>query len=101
MSGICRYEIQFNFLGQAIQTTFVNAGSYYQARETFEEMYPAASLGSIFYQSPSRELNYMPGQSGSEEPPSKYLFVSHMGPNDSNFKWFDLALNAFQERHRM
>jgi simple sugar transport system substrate-binding protein len=27
------------------------------------------------------------------------LFVSHMGPNDSNFKWFDLALNAFQERH--
>jgi PAS domain S-box-containing protein len=99
MSGICRYEIRFNFLGQAIQTTFVNAGSYYQARETFQEMYPAASLGSILYQSPSRELNYMPGQSGPDEPPSKYLFVSHMGPNDSNFKWFDLALNAFQERH--
>ena len=68
MSGICRYEIRFNFLGQAIQTTFVNAGSYYQAREIFQEMYPAASLGSILYQSPSRELNYMPGQSESNEP---------------------------------
>ena len=101
MSGICRYEIRFNFRGQSIQTTFVNAGSYHQARETFEGMYPAASLGSIVYQGPSRELNYLPVQLVSELTlaPSKYLFVSHMGSNDSNSKWFDSALKAFQERY--
>ena len=43
----------------------------------------------------------MPVQSASELTlaPSKYLFVSHMGSNDSNSKWFDLALKAFQERY--
>ena len=101
VGGICKYEIQFNFHGQSIQKTFMNAGSYHQARETFEELYPAARLGSIIYQGPSRELNYMPVQLVSEVSlaPSKYLFVSHMGPNDSNFKWFDSALKAFQERY--
>ena len=101
MSGICRYEIRFSFRGQSIQTTFVNAGSYHQARETFEGMHPTASLGSIIYQGPSRELNYMPVQLASELTlaPSKFLFVSHMGSNDSNSKWFDLALKAFQERY--
>jgi PAS domain S-box-containing protein len=99
--GICRYEIRFKFRDKSIQTTFMNAGSYHQARETFEELYPAASLGSIIYQGPSRDLNYMPVQLVSEVTlaPSKYLFVSHMGPNDSNFKWFDSALKAFQERY--
>jgi PAS domain S-box-containing protein len=101
MSGICRYEIRFNFRGQSIQTAFVNAGSYHQARETFEGMHPTASLGSIIYQGPSRELNYMPVQLASELTlaPSKFLFVSHMGSNDSNSKWFDSALKAFQERY--
>jgi PAS domain S-box-containing protein len=99
--GICRYEIRFNFPGQSIQTTFMNAGSYYQAREAFEGMYPAASLGAIIYQGPSRELNFLPVQSVSEvtQVSSKYLFVSHMGHNDSNFKWFDSARKAFQERY--
>ena len=101
MSGICRYEIRFNFRGQSMQTTFVNAGSYHQARVSFKGMYPTASLGSIIYQGPSRELNYLPVQSASELTlnPSKFLFVSHMGSDDSNFKWFDSALKAFQERH--
>src|ERR1700738_2320131 len=96
-----KYEIRFNFRGQSIQTTFVNAGSYHHARETFEGMYPTATLGSIICQGPSRELNYLPVQSVSEFTltPSKYLFVSHMGSNDSNSKWFDLALKAFMERY--
>jgi PAS domain S-box-containing protein len=99
--GICRYEIRFSFPGQSIQTTFMNAGSYHQAREAFEGMYPDASLGAIIYQGPGREQNFLPVQSVSEVTlvPSKYLFVSHMGPNDSNFKWFDSALKAFQERY--
>jgi PAS domain S-box-containing protein len=99
--GTCRYEIRFNFHGQPVQTSFVNAGSYYQAREIFEGMFPAAALRAINYQGPSGELNYLPVQSASEvaRPPSKYLFVSHMGSNDSNSKWFDLALKAFQERY--
>ena len=101
MSGICRYEIRFSFRAQSIQTTFVNAGSYHQARETFEGMHPTASLGSIIYQGPSRELNYMPVQLASELnlAPSKFLFVSHMSSNDSNSIWFDLALKAFMERY--
>jgi PAS domain S-box-containing protein len=101
MSGISRYEVRFNFRDQSIQTAFVNAGSYHQARETFEEMYPGASLGSIIYKGASGELNYMPVQSASNAAlaRSKYLFVSHMGKNDSNSKWFDLALRAFQERY--
>jgi simple sugar transport system substrate-binding protein len=79
----------------------VNAGSYHQARVSFQGMYPTASLNSMMYQGPSRELNYLPVQSASGLTlnPSKYLFVSHMGSNDSNFKWFDSALKAFQERH--
>jgi simple sugar transport system substrate-binding protein len=83
-----------------MQTTFVNAGSYDQARENFEGMYPAATLGSMIYQGPSLELNYMPVQLSSEvtKAPSKFLFVSHMGSNDSNYRWFDLALKRFQER---
>jgi hypothetical protein len=99
--GICRYEIRFNFHGQSTQTTFVNAGSYHQAREIFEGLFPAATLGSIIYQGSSGELNHLPVQPVSEitRPPSKYLFVSHMGSNDSNSKWFDLALRAFQERY--
>ena len=101
MSGISRYEIQFNFRDQPNQTTFVNAGSYHQARETFEAMYSGASLGSIIYKGPSRELNYMPVRSVSEVAlaRSKYLFVSHIGSNDSNSRWFELALKAFQERY--
>jgi simple sugar transport system substrate-binding protein len=96
-----RYEIRFNFRGQAMQTSFVNGGSYHHARETFEEMYPTATLGSIICQGPSPELNYLPVQSASEFTltPSRFLFVSHMGSNDSNSKWFDLALKAFQERY--
>ena len=98
--GICRYEIRFNCRGQSMQTTFVNAGSYHQAREVFEGMYPTATLGSIIYQGPSGELNCLPVQLVSEFTltPSKYLFVSNMGSNDSNSIWFDLALKAFQER---
>ena len=101
MSGISRYEIQFSFRDRRSQTTFVNAGSYQQARETFEQIYPGASLASMTYKGPSRELNYMPVQSVSEVSlaRSKYLFVSHMGSNDSNSKWFELALRAFQERY--
>jgi PAS domain S-box-containing protein len=99
--GICRYEIRSSFHGQSIQTTFVNAGSYHQARETFKELFPPATLGSMIYQGLSGELNCLPVQSVSEMalPPSKYLFVSHMGSNDSNSKWFDLALKAFQQRY--
>jgi PAS domain S-box-containing protein len=99
--GIHRYEIRFNFYGQSIQSTYVNAGSYHQARETFERLFPATILGSILYQGPSDELNCRPVQSGAEvsRPPSKYLFVSHMGSNDSNSKWFALTLKAFQERY--
>jgi hypothetical protein len=98
--GICRYEIRFSFESQSVQSTFVNAGSYHQARETFERLFPATILISIIYQGPSGELNY-PVQPVSEIslPPSQYLFVSHMGANDSNSKWFDLALKAFQERY--
>src|SRR5208337_2241600 len=61
----------------------------FEARETFEGMHPTASLGSIIYQGPSRELNYMPVQLASELTlaSSKFLFVSHMGSNDSNSKW--------------
>ena len=99
--GICRYEIRSNLRGQSIKTTFVNAGSYHEARETFEGMFPASTLDSIVYRGPSGELNCLPVQSMSEIalPPSRYLFVSHMGSNDSNSKWFDLALEAFQERY--
>jgi two-component system sensor histidine kinase/response regulator len=99
--GICRYEIRFSFDNQSIQSTFVNAGSYHQARETFERLFPATILSSIIYQGPSGELNYPPVQPVSEIslPPSQYLFVSHMGSNDSNSKWFDLALKAFQGRY--
>jgi len=84
-----------------MQTSFVSAGSYHHARETFEGIYPTATLGSIICQGPSRELNYLSLQSVSEFTltPSKYLFVSHMGLNDSNSIWFDLALKAFQERY--
>jgi simple sugar transport system substrate-binding protein len=96
-----RYEIRFNLRGESMQTSFVNAGSYHHARETFEGMYPTASLGSIICQGPSRELNYLPIQSVSEFTltRSKYLFVSHMGSHDSNSIWFDLALKAFHERY--
>jgi PAS domain S-box-containing protein len=99
--GIYKYEMRSNFHGQSIQTTFVNAGSYHQARETFKELFPTATLRSMIYQGLSGELNCLPLQSVSEiaRPPSKYLFVSHMGSNDSNSKWFDLALQAFQERY--
>jgi hypothetical protein len=84
-----------------MQTSFVNGGSYHHARETFEGMYPTATLGSIICQGPSPELNYLPVQSVSELTltPSRFLFVSHMGSNDSNSIWFDLALKAFQERY--
>src|SRR6202040_281961 len=46
-------------------------------------------------------LNDLPVRSVSEFTltPSKYLFVSHMGSNDSNSKWFNLALKAFMERY--
>jgi simple sugar transport system substrate-binding protein len=96
-----RYEIRFNFGGQLMQTSFVDAGSYHHARESFEGIYPAASLDSIICQGPSRDLNYLPVQSVSEFNPnlSKYLFVSHMGSNDANFQWFNLALKAFQQRY--
>jgi simple sugar transport system substrate-binding protein len=84
-----------------MQTTYFNAGSYHQARETFEVMYPAAAVDSIIYQGPSGELSNLPVQLLSESilNPRKYLFVSHMGSNDSNSKWFGPALTAFQERH--
>jgi simple sugar transport system substrate-binding protein len=100
VGGICRYEVQFNFRGQSMQTLFVNGGSYHHAREIFEGMYPTATLSSITYQGPSRELNYPPVQLVSEfaQTPS-FLFVSHIGSNDSNSVWFDLALKAFQERY--
>jgi two-component system sensor histidine kinase/response regulator len=100
-SGICRYEIRFSFRSQSMQTTYVNAGSYHQARETFEVMYPAAAVDSIIYQGSSGELSNLPVQLLSESilNPRKYLFVSHMGSNDSNSKWFGPALTAFQERH--
>jgi simple sugar transport system substrate-binding protein len=96
-----RYEIRYNLRGESMQTTFVNAGSYHHARETFEGMYPIATLGSIVYQGPSLELNDLPVQSVSDFTltPSKYLFVSHMGSNDSNSIWFNLALKAFMERY--
>ena len=96
-----RYEIRFNLRGESMQTTFVNAGSYHHARETFEGMYPIATLGSIVCQGPTLELNELPFQSVSELTltPSKYLFVSHMGSNDSNAIWFDRALKAFMERY--
>jgi simple sugar transport system substrate-binding protein len=96
-----KYEIRFNLRGESMQTTFVNAGSYHHARETFEGIYPIATLGSIICQGPSRELNYLPVQSVSEDTltRSKYLFVSHMGSQDSNALWFDLALKAFMERY--
>jgi two-component system, sensor histidine kinase and response regulator len=99
--GICSYEIRFSFRGQSMQTTFVNAGSYHQARATFERTYPTATLGSIVFRGPSGELNHLPMQAVSELnlTPSKYLFVSHMGSNDSNSKWFDRALKAFMERY--
>jgi PAS domain S-box-containing protein len=99
--GIYKYEMRFSFHGRSIQTTFVNAGSYHQAREIFQELFPTATLGSMIYQGLSGELNCLPVQSVAETalPPSKYLFVSHMGSNDSNSKWFDLALQAFQERY--
>jgi len=99
--GICRYEIRSESSGQSTHTAFVNAGSYQQARETFEGMYPAANPVSINYLGPSGELTCQPVQAGSASarPPSKYLFVSHMGLNDSNSKWFDQALMAFQERY--
>jgi simple sugar transport system substrate-binding protein len=99
--GICRYEIRSGVCGASMKTTLVNAGSYYQARETFEGMYPAATLASIICQGPSHERNFLPVQLVSEFTPipSRYLFVSHMGSNDSNSKWFDLALKAFQERY--
>jgi simple sugar transport system substrate-binding protein len=91
-----RYEIRFSLGGQSMQTTFVNAGSYHHARKTHEEMYPTATLGSIIYQGLSRELNFLPELTLTA---SKFLFVSHMGSNDSNSKWFDQALKAFQERY--
>ena len=99
--GICRYGVRFSLDGQSIQSTFVNAGSYHQAREIFERLFPGAVLSSIIYQGPSGELNYPPVRPGSEIslPPSRYLFVSHMGAKDSNSKWFDLALKAFQKRY--
>jgi PAS domain S-box-containing protein len=99
--GICRYGVRFSLDGQSIQSTFVNAGSYHQAREIFERLFPGTILSSIIYQGPSGELNYPPAQPASEIslPPSRYLFVSHMGAKDSNSKWFDLALKAFQERY--
>ena len=99
--GISRYEIRSDVLDHSTQTTFVNAGSYHQARNTFEAMFPTARLGSIIYQGPSGELNCLPVQSIPEvnKPPSKYLFVSHIGSKDSNFKWFAPALKAFQERY--
>lgn len=28
----------------------------------------------------------------------RFVFVSHMGPSDSNSKWFEVSLNAFQEK---
>jgi simple sugar transport system substrate-binding protein len=96
-----KYEIRFNLRGESMQTTFVNAGSYHHARETFEGIYPIATLSSIICQGPSRELNYLPVQSVSEDTltRSRYLFVSHMGSHDSNALWFDLALKAFMERY--
>jgi PAS domain S-box-containing protein len=99
--GICSYEIRFNFRGQSTQTTFINAGSYYQARANFEATYPAATLASIVCRGPSGELNHLPVQAVSELnlTTSNYLFVSHMGSNDSNSKWFDRALKAFMERY--
>jgi PAS domain S-box-containing protein len=99
--GICRYEIRSKSRGQSTHTAFVNAGSYQQARETFEGIYPAAHLVSINYLGPSGELTCQPVRMGSAStrPSSKYLFVSHMGSNDSNSKWFDQALTAFQERY--
>ena len=99
--GICSYEIRFSFRGQSMQTAFVNAGSYHQARATFEATYPTATLGSIVCRGLSGELNHLPVQAVSEWnlTTSKYLFVSHMGSNDSNSKWFDRALKAFMERY--
>jgi hypothetical protein len=41
------YEVRFNFRGQAMQTTFINADSYQQATEQFEGQFPTATLGSI------------------------------------------------------
>ena len=101
VGGICRYEIRFSFPGQSMQTTFVNAGSYDQARGSFEGTHPGATLGSMICRGPSGELNCLPIQAVSEFnlSPSKYLFVSHMGSNDSNSKWFDSALKAFMERY--
>ena len=73
--GICRYEIRFSFESQSVQSTFVNAGSYHQARETFERLFPATILISIIYQGPSGELNY-PVQPVSEiSLPPKPVFV--------------------------
>jgi two-component system, sensor histidine kinase and response regulator len=99
--GICSYEIRFSFRGQSMQTASVNAGSYHQARATFEATYPTATLGSIVCRGLSGELNHLPVQAVSEWnlTTSKYLFVSHMGSNDSNSKWFDRALKAFMERY--
>jgi PAS domain S-box-containing protein len=99
--GIGRYEIRSKSRGHSTHTAFVNAGSYQQARETFEGKYPAANPVSINYLGPSGELTCQPVQVGSAptRPPSKYLFVSHMGSNDSNFKWFDQALTAFEDRY--
>jgi simple sugar transport system substrate-binding protein len=99
--GIGRYEIRSKSRGRSTHTAFVNAGSYQQARQTFEGRYPAANLVSINYLGTSGEPTSQPVQVGaaSTRSPSKYLFVSHMGLNDSNFKWFDQALTAFQERY--
>jgi two-component system, sensor histidine kinase and response regulator len=101
VGGIWKYEIRFSFPDQSVQTTFFNAGSYNQARTTFEGTYPGATLGSIICQGPSGELNYLPNQAVSEfnRIQSRCLFVSHMGSNDSNSKWFDSALKAFMERY--
>ena len=66
MGVMNRYEIRFKFRDQSMQTSFVNAGSYHHARETFEGIYPTATLGSIICQGPSRELNYLSLQSVSE-----------------------------------
>ncbi|MFQ5971841.1 MAG: substrate-binding domain-containing protein [Alphaproteobacteria bacterium] len=38
------------------------------------------------------------GTADAQDKKYRFLVVSHMGPNDSNSKWFDLSLSAFEEK---
>jgi simple sugar transport system substrate-binding protein len=38
------------------------------------------------------------GTADAQDKKYRFVMVSHMGPNDSNSKWFDLALPTFEEK---